>query len=596
MATSVKTKFAGLLRGLLRRLDDRAPVAASPIAPTPEPSPAPVSSRPATVEKISPPPARPVTPDGIELPLAAVIAALPLELRAKLMAPPSAGLTICLPAETVMAQLAFGAVKISFGELRQLAPGIFANSGGEHDSRPINLPLQEILTRLNPALLARREGQKMEVSEEIAGPFGGRGQGITFTTQTLKGTPVPPAPAAPTPAPTPIRPAVVPPTPPVAFTPPPRAPMPTVPLTCPPRQTAPTNFTPAPPTKLASNGNGNLNGHSNGNGNGNSNGSNNGNSPVPPPLGVKFTAVPVPPPTPPTPAPAHAAQEVSAAPAAGPMLFVPLGALAETWPEELRNEIVRSNLAGVNVPLALAAVEPGLKRGRVTMAWKQLRSLAKPGSAPSPHDALELDLSLKVLAPIFFEAQKNLPRPARKVSVSAEIPNLFFGFPQPAAEPVSAPAPAPAAAPNGKVLDTNFYGQATESETELRAKETPATDFLSRQAHPKEVVAHAVKLPGVAGAVVALPDGLRVASEVPTDLNADTLAAFLPQIFDRVNQSTRELRMGPLNNLSFTVGAVPWKIFRVSSVYFAAFGRAGEALPTAQLAQLATELDRKKSK
>jgi len=39
---------------------------------------------------------------------------------------------------------------------------------------------------------------------------------------------------------------------------------------------------------------------------------------------------------------------------------------------------------------------------------------------------------------------------------------------------------------------------------------------------------------------------------------------------------------------------VPWKIYRVNSVYFAAFGRAGEALPTAQLALLAAELDRKK--
>jgi len=107
-------------------------------------------------------------------------------------------------------------------------------------------------------------------------------------------------------------------------------------------------------------------------------------------------------------------------------------------------------------------------------------------------------------------------------------------------------------------------------------------------------VERALALPGVAGAVVALPDGLRVASRVPAELNADTLAAFLPQIFDRVGQSTRELRMGALNNFNFTVGNVPWRIFRVNAVYFAAFGNAGEALPGAQLAALAAELDRKK--
>jgi len=108
-------------------------------------------------------------------------------------------------------------------------------------------------------------------------------------------------------------------------------------------------------------------------------------------------------------------------------------------------------------------------------------------------------------------------------------------------------------------------------------------------------VDRAVKLPGVAGALVALFDGMRVAGKVPVEFNADTLAAFLPQIFERVNQSTRELRMGALNNVSFTVGNVPWKVFRVKSVYFAAFGRAGEALPGIDLAQLAAELDQKNS-
>jgi hypothetical protein len=41
------------------------------------------------------------------------------------------------------------------------------------------------------------------------------------------------------------------------------------------------------------------------------------------------------------------------------------------------------------------------------------------------------------------------------------------------------------------------------------------------------------------------------------------------------------------------VGNIPWKIFRVGSIYFAAFGRPGEAMPTGQLAGIAAELDRK---
>jgi predicted regulator of Ras-like GTPase activity (Roadblock/LC7/MglB family) len=219
-------------------------------------------------------------------------------------------------------------------------------------------------------------------------------------------------------------------------------------------------------------------------------------------------------------------------------------------------------------------------------------------------DALELELPLKVIAPLFLAAQKNLAQPQVKAAVAAEIPDLFFGFPQ-AAAPVTPVAPVVPPLPRPleqKPSDTNFYvwgdkGEVPQTDTAtLRKTEMPQTDFMSRQAHPKEVVARAAELPGVAGAVVAMQDGLRVASQVPAELNADTLAVFLPQIFERVNQSTRELRMGALNNVNFTVGNVPWKIFRVNSVYFAAFGRAGEALPSAQLAQLAAELDRKKQK
>ena len=77
---------------------------------------------------------------------------------------------------------------------------------------------------------------------------------------------------------------------------------------------------------------------------------------------------------------------------------------------------------------------------------------------------------------------------------------------------------------------------------------------------------------GVGGALIALPDGLMVASKIPPDMNADTLAAFLPAIFGKVSQCTKELRMGELNNLNFTVGNVPWKIFRVNAIFFAAFG------------------------
>jgi predicted regulator of Ras-like GTPase activity (Roadblock/LC7/MglB family) len=230
-----------------------------------------------------------------------------------------------------------------------------------------------------------------------------------------------------------------------------------------------------------------------------------------------------------------------------------------------------------------------------------------------------LELPLRLIAPLFIAKQKQIAPVRNKVEVDDNIPNLFFGFPQPdsPAAAVEVPAATPPTAPKQEVAedpganftpaqkpagvpDTNFYvwGDSADTphvdDTEFKRKPSIGTEFLSRYATPNEVVSRAAALDGVIGALVALPDGLMVASKLSADLNGDTLAAFLPHIFGKVSQCTKELRMGELNNLHFTVGNVPWKIFRVNAIFFAAFGRAGQPLPTAQLSALAAELDRKK--
>lgn len=290
-------------------------------------------------------------------------------------------------------------------------------------------------------------------------------------------------------------------------------------------------------------------------------------------------------------------------------------ALTESWPEVLRGEIEQLNLSGVTVSLPLRVIEPALKQGKIAFPWKVLRSWIRPAviQTVSAHDGMMLELPLSVIAPMFFARQKEVGGARQKIELDENIPNLFFGFPQPDSAPVEAPA-APAAKPDGTddviftpaqkpagVPDTNFYvwGDSADTPqsdgTEFKRKDpSVGTEFLSRYATPNEIVSRAASLEGVVGALVALPDGLMVASKLSSDLNGDTLAAFLPHIFGKVSQCTKELRMGELNNLNFTVGNVPWKIFRVNSIYFAAFGRAGQPLPTAQLAALAAELDRKK--
>jgi predicted regulator of Ras-like GTPase activity (Roadblock/LC7/MglB family) len=572
MSNSVKIKFAGLLRGLLRRLDDdeatapQTPRALAVVAPAVTVAPA-AAARPQTAPPASTmPPAPAENPDELQLSLQSILAAMPMDLRAKVMQTPPAGTMIAVPLEKILTQLAFGSVKIAFGELRKAAPGVFVNSGGEHDHKPVMLPLNEILTRLNPALLSRRSAQKqVEVTEDITGPFGAGGAGVKIS---------------------------------VAAKPTPSAAMPPLRMTTPPsfsfasRDIAPaTSATTPPPRPFMP------------------------HAPTPATSFVTPRSNGAPKPVAPIPSPAP---QIPVEPAA---ISAPLAALSENWPEGLRLEIIQSNLANAQVLLPANLIEPALKRGRVTFTWRNLRPLIKPTPPPaSVHDGIELELPLNVIAPLFFARQKTAPRPQAVERPPAEIPNLFFGFPQPETPqpkpfpqpetPQPKPPPArmpepqpirPASKPvDAKLSDTNYYiwSDTAEAprvdETEYKRPQRPATDFSSRYATPNEIVARAMALPGVVGALVALPDGLKVASQIPSDLNADTLAAFLPQIFDRVSQSTRELRMGALNNFNFTVGNVPWKIFRVNAVYFAAFGRAGEALPTVQLAALAAELDRKK--
>jgi predicted regulator of Ras-like GTPase activity (Roadblock/LC7/MglB family) len=626
--------------------------AATAPKPTPDAAtPAPIPFSPARAASVA-------GPGDLQLPLSSVIALLPMDLCEKLVMTPPAGAYVPIPVEKVLSQFAHGSVKISFGELRAALPGLFDNSN-DNDERQIVLPLNEIISRINPALLSRRVTKKIEVADNIVGPFGMRTQdaGAAPPQAPVKPGPTTPPPKAPAlvpaPATTPAAPAA-----PAPRIPPPPTVVSKTTVAAP--KPAPIPFSPARTGSAA---------------------------PVPPaPVKPVFSA---PPPAPAIPATGgfNTAPKIPiAAPTVpvGNSFLAPLSALAEKWPETIKMELIQADLMNAQVVLPTALIEPGLKSGRVMVRWKNLRAMIHSKPAPvSVHDGVEVELPLKVLAPLFFASQKAAGLAKQKVSVSAEIPDLFHGSkkaeaavspapapapttkpaptpaptpapapasvrppapapapipapkpapapvrspvqapisapaptPTPAPVPVSAqvpppapvpipappapvrplaPAPAPAPAIPAELTETNFFSKSeTPSDAEIEQQASSEADFKPRSATPREIVTRAMALPGVAGAVVALYDGLLIAGQVPPDSDADTLAAFVPQIFARTGQSTKGLHMGELNNLSFTVGNVSWKIFRVSAVYLAVFGRAGQALPTAPLAALAGQLDRK---
>jgi predicted regulator of Ras-like GTPase activity (Roadblock/LC7/MglB family) len=629
----IPTNMFGFLKNLLHKSQgtrDETEYEGAPEESAPEAAPEPQrthsthpNSRPGPARK----PGSPQNGKGVEISLQNILNNLPLELQPRVRQPDVGDMSISVPLEKILAQLSRGAVKVSFGELRQAAPDVFTEEN-DRDRVLVPLPLADILSRLNPALITRRRVQRqIEVPSDISSPFDQSGQGLVFSVGPGKPeaepapispprhsapptaapvthaapparrnlASVPPAPVAPsapfapnrqklTPAPKPVPPASAP----ISMAPraaaPAPAPIPTatrapapasapIPMAtrAPAPAPAPISMAPRTPAPL----------------------------PVAPPAPIAASsAAPQPrdsnghePQAQPTPPSQPAKPAVHSEP-----LIISLTALAEAWPESVRKEIVELNLVETKIALPGNAVEQALKQGRISFSWKTLRSWIKPAvlQTTSAQDGTVLELPLKVVAPLFLARQQEGASHQQKVAVDEDIPNLFFGFPrQETGVPVAAATARPA--------DTNFYvwdensdtARVDESDNKRAASPSPGTKFVAKYATPNEVVSRASGLDGVTGALIALPDGLMVANRLPPELNADTLAAFLPQIFGKVSQCTKELRMGELNNLNFTVGDVPWKIFRVNSIFFAAFGKAGEPLPTAQLAALAAELDHK---
>ena len=109
---------------------------------------------------------------------------------------------------------------------------------------------------------------------------------------------------------------------------------------------------------------------------------------------------------------------------------------------------------------------------------------------------------------------------------------------------------------------------------------------------PAEIVENIVRLPQIAGAIVALQEGLVVAHHLPEGMKGEVVAAFLPQIFARLNQYASEMKLGELDDLLFSTHGAHMQIFRLGYVFFAVLGKPGEALPWHELNLISQELAR----
>jgi predicted regulator of Ras-like GTPase activity (Roadblock/LC7/MglB family) len=498
---------------------------------------------------------------GVEvasLSLRAILERLPADLRAAVNQMPEGDVKVILPVNAIMKQLPTGSVKMSLGSLYRQAPnGTFRKTNFE-DKRMIDVPLGEVFKNINPGRLHRRNDQRQyEVPDDVQGLFGNG---------TDRNVPAP-GPAAPGAVVTePVKPLRM----------PGLAPLPVA-------QPSGQNGVKTP-----------TNGHG-------------GHGHAPSAMSM------------PEQQPAEALKltgELS-------LLLVEIGA---AWPEGIRSEL--SVLTGdTKVILPVAEVSAGLQKGKVAFTWGQVRNWLSPAPTTPIHlpEETVLTLPLKIVAPAFVAATGAKKRQSGG-NVNQSLPD-FFGPsagrmptstppapapPAPAAlapqPPLTMPAPTPvpverepAVKPTVEAVPVPSLPLAAEPPMAPPVAfvppvaETPsayapigagpadlATLFNlpgKTDWSPNELVKLTCGLPGVIGAVVALEEGLVVAQKLPDGLSSDTFAAFMPQIFSRLDKYTGEMQLGDTTEITITTAGGPCQFFRRGKLFFATLGRTGEYLP-----------------
>ncbi len=494
------------------------------------------------------------------LSLAAIIARFPADLKSTIAAAPDPNVMVALPLSTILKQLPGGSVKMSLASIYRQAPaGTF--SSRVEEKRMVEIPLGEIFKRVKPELLKRRDDQRMhELAEEEGFDVFGDPENPYAVAPTV--------PKAPEPAPTPA---------PIA---------------------------PPPSLRLAS---------------------------AKAPIAVeeeelRIETLPVAPAKPLKVEPPRETKPIAAAlkSDAGPVVL-PLPDISTGWPADILAEI--GSLTGSTVTLPAAGVTAGLAKGKVAFTWGEIRSwitptLTEPSAA---RDAIELQIPLRIVAPAFLKSSKD-GGSRKRLTVDDSIPTLFAGGPpkpEPVQKAVTPPEPEPEAAaepetqpiPSPVIPESIAPPQPDDAEPASEPEHVLAAPAHEHEpAHisgnvgnifgqpdktdwtPADIVKAVVKLPQVAGAVVALQEGLVVAHSLPENMKGDVVAAFLPQIFGRLNQYSGEMKLGEIDDVLMCTHGAYFQIFRLGYVFFAVLGKPGESLPWQELRVLAEELTRQTQK
>jgi len=186
--------------------------------------------------------------------------------------------------------------------------------------------------------------------------------------------------------------------------------------------------------------------------------------------------------------------------------------------------------------------------------------------------------------------QRMPQRPRKKSALAQPVADVFSGS---AAAPSAAPTTShsmPASLASLLPQPTGFSPIHPDAEPRLDTVVQIMSSLTQPDWSPMDTVKNMAEFPGISGVMLATKDGLVVADKLPSELNADRLAAFLPQMFARMGDYALELRMGPMSALAIHLEAGPCEVIDGGILYLIVVGKPGESLPAAQIHKIAAEM------
>jgi len=478
-----------------------------------------------------------------------------------------------LPLSLVRDQLAKGVIKLSFSQFREFSPaGVFAPS--QNSNLDVEIPLSEIVPKIKPDQLGRRANQrKVEVPEEIAPLFNVDGrpvEGVKISEEKPKAAaPAFPKPAAPPLAQTPV-----------AFTAPPKEELLAPVLT-------PSAAAPSAAAGMAT---------------------------------LPFPTAVAPQPSLP------AVESLDTAPIRAPRLDPSLASLkpkavgpsdfkiafmdlVSFWTDSGKQEL--ANLYRHSAEIPRERIEKELRRGKISFQWREFKQwikLAPGNSLATLAEDYVVDLPLPLIASRFLE-ERTQGKAQKKALPADDIPDVFNkkSVPLiPASSPVEEPAPTEVSrlveAPSDEPLPVNRLAEpvvvAPAANAEVTESVRPTLGAVLNYGlifgQPdkeswsfSEVTEKCSTLRGVAGALIADSDGLLVSGKWGGNVEPDSVAAFVPQIYRRFREYATELQLGEGENFTLMIENIPFQVFKSGSNFLAILGKPGEVLPKPQLSAVA---------